>query len=221
MLSLSLPFPQFSCIFRLAGGSNHANRPSWVSVFSPHCDQPSTAVFFHGKYIHCFTRFSLHSEARFTGIPQLSLSTGPHFNLTLLSPKRTVKCNRFPRSVDWRATMSFYCLQVRYTTGAWSRLVCDPLNRCEAVRYPIEKIGGTIHATFFASGPFDVLAICELPDSATQPDISVAFASGGAIASVQAIPLITTLEAIDAWSKSAATPIAPSTPPVALAATAR
>jgi len=113
--------------------------------------------------------------------------------------------------------MSFYCLQVRYTTEAWSRLVRDPLDRCEAVRYPIERIGGTIHTTFFTSGPFDVLAICELPDSASQPDISIAFASGGAVASVQAIPLLTTLEAMDAWSKSA-TPFAPGNPPAALAA---
>jgi uncharacterized protein with GYD domain len=104
--------------------------------------------------------------------------------------------------------MSFYCLQVRYTTEAWSRLVRDPLDRCDAVRYPIERIGGTIHTTFFTSGPFDVLAICELPDSANQPEIAVAFASGGAVASVQAIPLLTTSEAMDALSKSGSVPFA-------------
>jgi uncharacterized protein with GYD domain len=111
--------------------------------------------------------------------------------------------------------MSFYCLQVRYTTEAWSHLVRDPLDRCDAIRYPIERIGGTIHTTFFTSGPFDVLAICELPDTANQPEISVAFASGGAVASVQAIPLLTTTEAIDAWSKSSSF-----APPNAMAATA-
>jgi len=40
-----------------------------------------------------------------------------------------------------------------------------PAGPPEAVRAPIEKLGGKVHASFFAFGDFDVLAITEMPDT--------------------------------------------------------
>ncbi len=41
--------------------------------------------------------------------------------------------------------MPHYLSQVSYTPEAWARLVANPHDRIEAVRGPIEKLGGRIH----------------------------------------------------------------------------
>ena len=78
--------------------------------------------------------------------------------------------------------MSYFCHQVSYTKEAWARLMQNPQDRLEAVRAPIEKLGGKIHTSFFAFGAFDVLAITEFPDNISAAAISIAFAAGGAVA---------------------------------------
>ena len=99
--------------------------------------------------------------------------------------------------------MSFFCHQVSYTTDARNRLLHDPLDRLEAIRAPIEKLGGKLQSTFFTLGPFDVLAISEFPDDVSSADISVAFSQGGAIASIHTIPLLPLAEARDLQSDPA------------------
>jgi uncharacterized protein with GYD domain len=93
--------------------------------------------------------------------------------------------------------MSFFCHQVSYTTDARNRLLHDPLDRLEAIRNPIEKLGGKLQSSFFALGPFDVLVISEFPDDVSPAAISVAFSHGGAIASIRTIPLLPLAEARD------------------------
>ena len=112
--------------------------------------------------------------------------------------------------------MSFFCHQVSYTTDARNRLLHDPLDRFEAVRDPIEKLGGKLQSSFFALGPFDVLVISEFPDDVSPAAISVAFSHGGAIANIRTIPLLPLAEARDIPPTSARPPRATS----ALAATA-
>ena len=87
--------------------------------------------------------------------------------------------------------MPYYCHQVSYTKEAWARLMQDPQDRLETVRRPIENLGGKLHTSFFAFGPFDVLAITEMPDNVSAAAIAIAFAAGGAVASIQTTPLIT------------------------------
>ena len=87
--------------------------------------------------------------------------------------------------------MSYFCHQVSYTKEAWARLMQNPQDRLEAVRAPIEKLGGKIHTSFFAFGAFDVLAITEFPDNISAAAISIAFAAGGAVADIQTTPLLT------------------------------
>ena len=115
--------------------------------------------------------------------------------------------------------MSFFCHQVSYTTDARNRLLHDPLDRFEAIRTPIERLGGKLQSSFFALGPFDVLVISEFPDDVSPAAIAVAFSQGGAIASIHTIPLLPLAEARDLQSVSAP----PNRPPraaSALAATA-
>ena len=114
--------------------------------------------------------------------------------------------------------MSFFCHQVSYTTDARNRLLHDPLDRFEAIRNPIEKLGGKLRSSFFALGSFDVLVISEFPDDVSPAAISVAFSHGGAIANIRTIPLILLSESCDLPSDSAP-PVRPSHAASALAAT--
>ena len=105
--------------------------------------------------------------------------------------------------------MPFFCHQVSYTTDARKRLLHDSSDRLEAIRNPIEKLGGSLRATYFTNGTFDVLAISEFPEDISSSQISIAFADGGAIATIDSTPLLTANEAASAWGK-ATTPIAKS-----------
>jgi len=115
--------------------------------------------------------------------------------------------------------MSFFCHQVSYTTDARNRLLHDPLDRLDAIRKPIEKLGGKLQSSYFALGPFDVLVISEFPDDVSPAAISVAFSQGGAIANIRTIPLLPLAEARDLPSVPAPPVRAPCTA-VAIAATA-
>jgi uncharacterized protein with GYD domain len=98
--------------------------------------------------------------------------------------------------------MCYYCHQVSYTSEAWSRLRQNPQDRFEAIRATIENLGGEFRAAYFATGNFDVLAITEFPDQVTPAAIAVAFADGGAVASIQTIPLLTATQMMDAHAKA-------------------
>ncbi len=102
--------------------------------------------------------------------------------------------------------MTHFCHQVSYTSEAWSRVVQNPEDRFEAIRAPIENLGGKFRAAFFTTGRYDVLAITEFPDAITPADISIAFARGGAVADIQTIPLLTPSEAIELHKRSAEPP---------------
>lgn len=91
--------------------------------------------------------------------------------------------------------MSYFCHQVSYTTDARKRLLNDPHDRYEAIRDPIEKLGGHLKSSFFTLGPFDVLVISEFPQHVSPADISIAFSQGGAIANIHTYPLLPLPEA--------------------------
>jgi uncharacterized protein with GYD domain len=99
--------------------------------------------------------------------------------------------------------MPFFCHQVSYTTDARKRLLHDSSDRLEAIRNPIEKLGGKLQSSFFALGPFDVLVISEFPDEVSPAAISVAFSQGGAIANIHTIPLLPLAQPQDVQADSA------------------
>jgi len=98
--------------------------------------------------------------------------------------------------------MPHYCHQVSYTKEAWASLMADPQDRLDIVRIPIEKLGGKLHSAFFAFGPFDVIAITEMPDNISAAAIAIAFAAGGAVANIQTTPLMSAAQAIEAMRKA-------------------
>lgn len=114
--------------------------------------------------------------------------------------------------------MPTFCHHVRYTTDGWKRSRDNAADRFAALRAPIERLGGSLRASFFTNGSFDVLAISEFPEDISSADISAAFADGGAIATIDSVPLLSATEAVNTWSRFAAP--SPRTSPSALLALA-
>ena len=98
--------------------------------------------------------------------------------------------------------MPFFLHQVSYTSEALSRLINSPHDRFEAVRGPIEKLGGKIKDSYFAFGPYDAVLITEMPDNVSAAAIALAFSAGGALRSCQTTPLMTNAEALDAMRRA-------------------
>jgi uncharacterized protein with GYD domain len=98
--------------------------------------------------------------------------------------------------------MPYFCHQVTYTKECWAKLMENPQDRLEAVRAPIEKLGGMLQTSFFAFGDFDVLAITEMPDNISAAAIAIAFAAGGAVQNIQTTPLLTAAQAVEALRKA-------------------
>ena len=93
--------------------------------------------------------------------------------------------------------------QVSYTSDALSRLISNPQDRFEAVRGPIEKLGGKIEHGYFAFGEHDAVLITDMPDNVSAAAIALAFAAGGSLRNCATTPLLTVAEALDAMKKAA------------------
>ncbi len=98
--------------------------------------------------------------------------------------------------------MPFYLHQVSYTPESLSKLIANPQDRFEAVRAPIEKLGGKIKDSYFAFGPYDAVLITEMPDNVSAAAIALAFAAGGALRNCQTTALMTNAEALHAMRKA-------------------
>jgi uncharacterized protein with GYD domain len=99
--------------------------------------------------------------------------------------------------------MPYYLHQVSYTTEALARLIANPQDRFEAVRSPIEKLGGKIKDSYFSFGQHDAVLITEMPDNVSAAAIALAFAAGGALRACQTTALMSNTEALDAMRKAA------------------
>jgi uncharacterized protein with GYD domain len=98
--------------------------------------------------------------------------------------------------------MPFFLHQVSYTPEALARLIARPQDRSEAVRGPIENLGGKIKEMYFAFGEHDAVLITEMPDNISAAAIAMAFAAGGALRNCETTALMTTSEALDAMRKA-------------------
>jgi len=93
--------------------------------------------------------------------------------------------------------------QVSYTAESLASLIANPQDRFEAVRGPIENLGGRVELAYFAFGEHDAILITEMPDSVSAAAIAMAFAAGGAVRNSTTTALLTTAEALDAMKKAA------------------
>jgi uncharacterized protein with GYD domain len=93
--------------------------------------------------------------------------------------------------------------QVSHTSEALASLIANPQDRFEAIRGPIESLGGKLEQGYFAFGEHDAVVITEMPDNVSAAAIALAFAAGGAVRNSTTTALLTTAEALDAMKKAA------------------
>jgi len=117
--------------------------------------------------------------------------------------------------------MPLFMHQVTYTPEAMAKLIANPQDRTEAVRGPIEKLGGTIKSLYFAFGAHDAVLITEMPDNVSAAAIAMAFAAGGAVRNSQTTALMSVAEAMDAMRKAATCGYKPVTAAASAAAVPR
>lgn len=98
--------------------------------------------------------------------------------------------------------MPNFLLQVSYTPEAISRLIANPQDRGEAVRRPVEKLGGKVKDLYFAFGAFDAVLIAEMPDNVSAAAMALAFSAGGALRNCQTTVLLSNAEALEAMRKA-------------------
>ena len=99
--------------------------------------------------------------------------------------------------------MPFYLHQVSYTPEALARLIANPQDRFDAVRGPIEKLGGRVMNSYFAFGQYDAVLITEMPDHVSAAAIALAFGAGGSLRNCQTTALMSNAEGLEAFRKAA------------------
>ncbi len=101
--------------------------------------------------------------------------------------------------------MPSYLMQVAYSTEGLATIIKNPQDRTEAVRKPIEKLGGKLQSAWFTFGDYDVAVILDMPDNVSAAAMALAFAGGGACKSVKTTPLLSPAEALEALKKAGST----------------
>jgi uncharacterized protein with GYD domain len=99
--------------------------------------------------------------------------------------------------------MAHFLLQISYSREAWAALVLNPQDRAEAVRRPVENLGGKIERIWLAFGEDDVVGIIDMPNNIAAAAISIAFSAGGACKNVKTTPLMSIQEGMEAMKKAA------------------
>ncbi len=99
--------------------------------------------------------------------------------------------------------MPSYLVQVSYSAECLAALIAKPQNRAEAVRKPIEKLGGKIEGFWFSFGDYDATVIVQMPDNVSTAALSLAVGAGGACKGIKTTPLISVEEGLEAMKKAA------------------
>ncbi|WP_263352056.1 GYD domain-containing protein [Acidicapsa acidisoli] len=107
--------------------------------------------------------------------------------------------------------MPSYLLQLAYTAEAMAVMVKRPQNRAEAVKKPLEKLGGSMTGFWLAFGEYDAVGIIEMPDNLSAAAFAMALSAGGACRSLKTTPLIGIEEGLAAMEKAGTSGYKPAT----------
>jgi uncharacterized protein with GYD domain len=107
--------------------------------------------------------------------------------------------------------MPHYLCQVSYTAEGWAALLRKPVNRIEAVRPAVEKLGGKIEGAWFAFGESDVIVLLDMPDNISAASFAIAAAGGGAVKSCKTTPLMSIDDGTEALKRGARSGYKPAT----------
>lgn len=98
--------------------------------------------------------------------------------------------------------MTYFLVQVSYTSKSWSNLVKQPQNRLDHMQTVIKNLEGKIECTFLTFGDYDVVGILELPDEITAAALSMALMAGGGIKNIKTTPMMTWKDGVKAMKKA-------------------
>jgi uncharacterized protein with GYD domain len=107
--------------------------------------------------------------------------------------------------------MPSYLVQVAYTPETMAALIKKPQDRAEAVRKPIEKLGGKLVGGWLCFGDYDVVIVIDMPDNSSAAAFAMAISAGGACKTVKTTPLISIDEGLSAMKKAGGTGYKPAT----------
>lgn len=99
--------------------------------------------------------------------------------------------------------MPLYLIQAAYTQEALRAMIQNPQDRTNALRAPIESLGGKIHDMFLSFGEYDAVLLLEMPNNVAAAAIALAVSAGGAIKNIRTTPLMTVAEGIDDLKQAA------------------
>jgi uncharacterized protein with GYD domain len=99
--------------------------------------------------------------------------------------------------------MAYFLLQGAYTPESWKSLVNKPVDRIEAVRPVIERLGGKVEGAWFAFGDYDVVLIMQMPDNVSAAAFSLAVAASGSFKAHKTTPLMTIADGVEAMKRAA------------------
>ncbi len=98
--------------------------------------------------------------------------------------------------------MARYMYQVAYAEDGWADLVKKPVDRIEAIRPVVKKLGGKIETAYFCFGEYDMVLIANMPDNVSAAAMSMAASAGGSVKAIKTTPLMTIREGIGAMRKA-------------------
>lgn len=98
--------------------------------------------------------------------------------------------------------MPSYLVQVSYAQPALAAMIQTPENRAEAVRKPVENLGGKPGQFWFSFGDYDIVGTVEMPNNVSAAALALAFSAGGSCRNVKTTPLLSMEEAMEAMKKA-------------------
>jgi uncharacterized protein with GYD domain len=106
--------------------------------------------------------------------------------------------------------MPTFMLQVAYSSAALNSLITHPEDRAEAIRRPIENLGGRIAGFWLSFGElYDYVCVIEMPDNVTAAAFGLAMAAGGSIKAQKITTLLTMEDGLTALKKAGASGYVP------------
>ena len=98
--------------------------------------------------------------------------------------------------------MARYMYQVAYSEDGWADLVKKPVDRIEAIRPAVRKLGGKIETAYFCFGDYDLIIIVNMPDNVAAAALSIAATAGGSVKAVKTTPLMSIREGLRAMRQA-------------------
>jgi len=98
--------------------------------------------------------------------------------------------------------MALQLVRFGYTPEAWAALLHNPQDRRDMLAARIFGVGGRLEGFWYANGEHDGYALVDFPDQVAAAAVLVAIKATGSFRFLEATPLVTVEEMLDALQKA-------------------